>query len=48
MITHDINAAITYSSHILHIGEKVFFGTKSDYLISAQGQRFAGKEVIYA
>ena len=48
MITHDITAAITYSSHILHIGEKVFFGTKNDYLISAQGQRFAGKEAVYA
>jgi zinc transport system ATP-binding protein len=48
MITHDINAAITYSSHILHIGEKVFYGTKGDYLMSAQGQRFAGKEADYA
>ena len=48
MITHDITAAITYSSHILHIGEKVFFGTKSDYLISAQGRRFASKEAVYA
>ncbi len=48
MITHDITAAITYSSHILHIGKTVFFGTKSDYLISAQGRRYASKEAVYA
>ncbi len=47
MITHDINAAITYSSHILHIGEKIFYGTKNDYLMSAQGKRFAAKEAVY-
>ncbi len=48
MVTHDINAAITYSSHILHIGRNIFYGTKSDYLMSAQGQRFVGKENVYA
>ncbi len=48
MITHDINAAIKYSSHILHIGEKIFYGTKNDYMTSAQGKRFAGKEAVYA
>jgi zinc transport system ATP-binding protein len=48
MITHDINSAITYSSHVLHIGKDIFFGSKSEYLLSAQGQRFAGKEAVYA
>ena len=48
MVSHDICAALSYSSHILHIGKDVFFGTKSDYLKSAQGRRFAGKEAVYA
>ncbi|MGP1361992.1 MAG: metal ABC transporter ATP-binding protein [Candidatus Fimenecus sp.] len=34
MISHDISAATEYSSHILHIGQKCFFGTKKDYLKS--------------
>ena len=29
MISHDIAAAIKYASHILHIGNTVFFGTKA-------------------
>ena len=32
MISHDIAAAIQYASHILHIGDTVFFGTKDAYL----------------
>ena len=32
MISHDIDAALEYASHILHIGKKVFFGTKEEYL----------------
>lgn len=31
MISHDIDAAMKYSSHILHIGKRVFFGNKNDY-----------------
>ena len=34
MISHDISAASRYASHILHIGEKVFFGTREEYLKS--------------
>ncbi len=41
MISHDIAAAVKYASHILHIGETVFFGTKEDYLRSPQGKVFA-------
>ncbi len=48
MISHDISTVITYASHILHIGEKIFFGTKNEYLMSPQGQRFVGKEAVYA
>ena len=31
MISHDIGAALRYASHVLHIGERVFFGTKAAY-----------------
>ena len=31
MISHDIAAALCYASHILHIGDTVFFGTKEEY-----------------
>lgn len=40
MISHDISAALRYASHILHIGDSVFFGTKADYLQSPQGKVF--------
>lgn len=32
MISHDLNAALQYASHILHIGDTVSFGTKAAYL----------------
>lgn len=35
MVSHDINAAVEYASHILHIGHTpLFYGTKEDYLKS--------------
>ncbi|MBP5236985.1 MAG: metal ABC transporter ATP-binding protein [Clostridia bacterium] len=34
MISHDIAAATRYASHIIHIGEKLFFGTRDEYLNS--------------
>ena len=40
MISHDISAALKYASHILHIGDSVFFGTRTDYLQSPQGKVF--------
>ena len=40
MISHDINAAVRYATHILHIGHEVFFGTTQDYLKSAVAKRF--------
>ncbi len=40
MISHDISAAIRYASHILHIGEKIYFGTRGDYLESEAGSDF--------
>ena len=41
MISHDIQAAVCFASHILHIGESVFFGTRKEYLQSPQGRLFA-------
>ena len=43
MISHDIAAAVRYASHILHIGEDVFFGTKAEYLASGVGARYMGQ-----
>ncbi len=40
MISHDIAAAVRFSSHILHIGETVFYGTKEEYLESSTGRLF--------
>ena len=31
MISHDIKAATNYASHILHIGEEIFYGTRQEY-----------------
>ncbi len=40
MISHDISAAIRYASHILHIGDKLFFGSKEEYLGSDAAKAF--------
>ncbi len=40
MISHDVEAAARYASHILHIGDAVFFGTRDEYAASALGRRF--------
>ena len=32
MISHDIDKALQYASHILHIGHEIFFGTREEYL----------------
>lgn len=40
MISHDIPAAIKYASHILHIGNKIFFGTAQEYAKSDFAKHF--------
>jgi ABC-type Mn/Zn transport systems, ATPase component len=40
MISHDIGAALRYASHVLHIGDRVFFGTKAAYRDSGIGMSF--------
>ena len=44
MVSHDIDAAIKYASHILHIGEEVFFGTADEYLHSKAGKAFMAQK----
>ena len=41
MISHDINAALKYATHILHVADNVFFGTREEYLHSDYVKRFA-------
>ncbi len=31
MISHDVNAALKYASHVLHIGANTFFGDIKEY-----------------
>ena len=47
MVSHDIHAAVNYATHILHIGEEIFFGTKEQYMQSEVG-RFFLREVKQA
>ena len=44
MISHDIHAALQYATHILHMGEDIYFGTREEYLESAAGRRFLAAE----
>ena len=40
MISHDLRASLTYSSHILHTGKHVFFGTKEEYIRHARHKEY--------
>lgn len=41
MISHDIHAAVSYSTHILHMGgETPFFGTTGEYSNTKEGREF--------
>ncbi|MDD6728300.1 MAG: metal ABC transporter ATP-binding protein [Eubacteriales bacterium] len=44
MISHDIQSALKYSDHILHIGSKNFFGTVDEYLNSNVSSVLIGRE----
>jgi len=47
MISHDLESALRHASHILHIGEKIFYGSRETYLKSEYSRRFVkegGKE----
>ncbi|MBO4211685.1 MAG: metal ABC transporter ATP-binding protein [Oscillospiraceae bacterium] len=43
MISHDLEAALHYASHILHIGSRIYCGPVEGYLNSETGARWAGK-----
>jgi ABC-type Mn/Zn transport systems, ATPase component len=41
MVSHDIETAVAYASHILHLkNDQMFFGTTSDYINSEIGRKF--------
>ncbi len=44
MISHDIAAAVRYADHILHIGTRIFFGTRDEYLESDAGKFFLSQQ----
>ncbi len=44
MISHDIAAAVRYASHILHIGARIFFGTRDEYIKSDAGKYFLAQQ----
>lgn len=44
MISHDVDAAVKYASHILHIGNTIFYGTTEEYVNSHIGHIFLESE----
>lgn len=40
MISHDIAVTIKYATHVLHVENNIFFGTKEEYRKSAAGKKF--------
>lgn len=40
MVSHDMQAAIRYATHILHVGKTVLFATKEEYRSSETGNAF--------
>lgn len=44
MISHDVSAAARYASHVLHIGSKVFYGTRDAYCQSDAGRFFLAQQ----
>ena len=44
MISHDVQEAVPYATHILHMGREYFFGTAEDYRRSRFGNAFLQPE----
>ena len=44
MISHDVAAAVRYATHILHVGNRIFFGTKDEFVNSEIGAAFLAME----
>ena len=43
MISHDPAAALRYASHILYLGEPVYYGTREGFLATGAGQIYSGR-----
>ena len=44
---HDIDAALRYATHVLHLGHRqLFYGTAADYKQSDAARRFLGGRKI--
>ena len=41
MVSHDIDSAEKYATHILYLGDNVFFGTTDEYLSKMGGKNNA-------
>ena len=44
MVSHDIAAALRYATHILHMGDEVFYGPVEAYRQSPLSRRFIDSE----
>ena len=45
MVSHDVESAVEYASHVLHLSEDTqFFGTAAAYQKSRAGKTFLGGE----
>lgn len=44
MISHDLQAALSYADKILHIGDEIFFGTRREYMrrVAQKGEKLYG------
>mgnify|MGYP003571302596 CR=1 FL=1 len=53
MISHDVESSLRYATHVLHIGEEIFFGTKAAFIhestcpdCSSQIKRIMGVKLL--
>ena len=47
MVSHDTEATLKYASHILHLShDKIFYGTKDEFMHSEDGMRFAQRKEV--
>ena len=44
MVSHDIKGVLSFATHILKLGENMFFGTLEEYLESESGRMFLEKK----
>ena len=44
MVSHDMDAALRYAGHILHVDRQRFFGTKEEYRQSDIGRKVLSQQ----